>query len=101
MEFLHDYTFILKHKVGVENKVVDELSWRVIILIIMSAKVIGFEKLREGYDSCPDFGEIYVTLRDGSVHEIDSFLLQDDYLFRFCKLCIPRTSLKDFLLGNT
>jgi len=56
--------------------------------------VIGFERLREDYDSCPDFGEIYVTLRDSSVREMDDFLLQDSYLFRFRKLC---TSLRDFL----
>ena len=30
--------------------------------------------------------------------EIDGFLLQDDYLFRFRKLCVPRTSLRDYLV---
>jgi len=59
--------------------------------------VIGFERLRKEYDSCPGFAEIYVTLRDDSIHEMDSFLLQDGYLFRFSKLCILRTSLRDFL----
>ena len=29
--------------------------------------------------------------------EMYGFLLQDGYLFRFRKLCIPRTSLRDFL----
>ena len=41
--------------------------------------------------------EKYVTLRNSSVREMDGFLLQDGYQFRFCKLCIPRTSLRDFL----
>ena len=63
----------------------------------MIAEVIGFERLSEEYDSCSDFEEIYVTLRDGSVREMDGFLLQDGYLFWFSKLCIPRTFLKDFL----
>jgi len=31
VEFLKDYTFVLKHKAGVENKVADELIWRVMI----------------------------------------------------------------------
>jgi len=31
----------------------------------------------------------YVMLWDNSVREIDSFLLQDGYLFRLHKLCIP------------
>jgi len=67
------------------------------ILVTMSAKVIRFERLREEYDLCPDFGKIYVTLRDDSVREMDGFLLQDSFLFRFRKLCIPRTLLRDFL----
>jgi len=100
VKFLQDYIFVLKHKVAVENKAPDALSWRVIILVAMSAKVIGFERLREEYESCPNFRKIYVTLREGSVREMDGFLLQDDYLFRFRKLCILCTSLRDSL-GNT
>jgi len=79
------------------NKAADALSRHVMILVAMSAEVIGFERLREEYDSCPDFEEIYITLRDGSIGEVDDFLLQDGYLFRFSKLCIPHTSLRDFL----
>jgi len=50
--------------VRIENKVADVLSRRVIILVAMSEEVIGFEKLREEYESCPDFGEMCVMLRD-------------------------------------
>ena len=82
---------------GVENKVVDALSRRIMILVAMSAEVTEFERLKEEYESCSDFGEIYVTLRDGSVREIDNFLLQDRYLFRFRRLCISRTSFRGFL----
>ena len=39
----------------------------------------------------------YITLWDRYVQEMDGFLLHDGYLFRFCKLCILRTSLRDFL----
>jgi len=49
VEFLQDYTFVLKHKAGVENKVADALSRCVMILVAMSAEVIGFERLREEY----------------------------------------------------
>jgi len=59
--------------------------------------VTEFERLKEEYESCPNFGKIYVTLRNGSVGERDDFLLQDGYLFKFRKLCILRTSLRDFL----
>ena len=89
-------THLFSNKAGVENKVTDALSGRVMISVAMSAEVIGFERLREEYDSCTDFGKNYVTLRD-SIREMNHFLLQDGYLFRFCKLCISRTSLRDFL----
>ena len=97
MELLQDYTFVLRHKVRIENKVADALSRRV-ILIAMSAEVTVFERLREEYESCPDFEEIYVTgwicSRDGQI------VVQDEYLLRFRRLCIPRTSIRDSLLGS-
>ena len=67
------------------------------ILVVISAKVIWFERLREEYESCLDFGQIYTTLRDGLTRETNDFLLHDEYLFKFRKLCIPCTSLIDFL----
>ena len=97
VEFLQDYTFVLTYKVRVENKIADVLSRRVIILIAMSSEVSRFKRLREDYESCPNFREIFITLWDDFVREIDRFLLLYRYLFRLCKLCIPRTSLRDFL----
>jgi len=97
VEFPHDFTFVLKYKVAVENKVADALNRRVMILVAMSAEVTRFERLREEYESCSDFGEIYIMLRNGPTQEMDEFLLHDGYLFRFCKLYISRMSLRDFL----
>ena len=57
-EFFQDYIFFLKHRAGVENKVDDALSRRMMILVAMSAEVTWFQRLREEYESCPDFGEI-------------------------------------------
>ena len=38
--------------------VANALSGRVMTLVTMSTEVIGFERLREEYDSCPDFRKI-------------------------------------------
>jgi len=83
VKFHQDYIFVLKYKAGVENKVANALSRRVMILVAMSTEVIVFERLREENESCPDFGEIYVMLQDGFDRKMDKFLLQDEYLFRF------------------
>jgi len=65
------------------------------ILVAIRAEVNGFDRLRDEHESYPDFKKIYVALQDGSVREIGEILLQDGYLFRFCKLCIPCTSIRD------
>ena len=92
IEFLQDYTFILRHKVGVENKTAGALSRQVFILTKMSIAVNGFEKMKTEYETCPDFHEIYAELKDGTTREVDGFVLHDGYLFLDRKLCIPSTS---------
>ena len=92
------FSFDLRHKSGVENKVADALSHRVTLLSVMSTKVIGFEKLQEEYESCPDFGEAYTTVMNEHLQVVDDFILRDGYLFKANKLCIPHTSVRDFLV---
>jgi len=53
VEFLQDYTFVLKHKACVENKVADALSRRVMTSVIMSTEVIGFKRLSEKMTHVP------------------------------------------------
>ena len=61
----------------------------------LNAEVVGFERIKKEYLSCPDFGEIF-----GASQEIDGFLLQDDYLFQFRMLCIPVHYYEIILFGN-
>ncbi|PKA45571.1 hypothetical protein AXF42_Ash021624 [Apostasia shenzhenica] len=98
VEFLQKYTFVLKLKAGIKNKVADALSRRVSLLFTMSVEVLGFDKLTESYKDCPDFGVIYAAVKEGQSREFTDFLIQDGYLFRDCRLCFPRTSVRDFLV---
>ena len=63
----------------------------------MSTIVSDFERLIADYESCPDFYEIYAELKNGT-REVDGFVLRDGYLFLSHKLCISRTSLREFLV---
>ena len=45
----------------------------------MSIEVVSFDKIEEEYESCLDFGEIIILLKEGVTPEIDGFLLQDGY----------------------
>ena len=64
----------------------------------MSTAINGFERLRTEYESYPDFHKIYVELKDGTTREVDGFVLHEGYLFTGRKLCIPRISLREFLI---
>ena len=83
---------------GVENKAVDALNHRVYFLKQLSHEGVGFERIKEEYESCPDFGEIVYALKEGVTLEIDGFLLQNGYLFQFRKLCDPCTFLREYLI---
>jgi hypothetical protein len=98
VEFLQRYSFVVKHRAGIENKAADALSRRLSLLSIMSVEVTGFERLKEDYDSCPDFGEVYSNLRSTPHPTRDDYFLQNGYLFKANRLCIPRTSIRDFLV---
>jgi len=55
----------------------------------MSATVTRFVRLKEEYESRPDFGEIYIMLRDESTRETDGFLLHDGYLLNSLSYVFP------------
>lgn len=50
VEFLKSYTFVLKHRSGKSNKVVDALSMRRHLLTEMRVTILGFEDLKTLYD---------------------------------------------------
>jgi hypothetical protein len=52
---------VLKHRSRVENKAADALSRRVALLSMTSGKVTGSERLKEDYDMCSNFGEVYIA----------------------------------------
>ena len=63
IEFMQDYTYTLKHTFGVENKVADALSERTCVLKQLNTEVVGFERIKEEYVLCQDFGEIFSALK--------------------------------------
>ena len=60
--------------------------------------VRGFERLKDEYPQCPDFGIIYKEFLDNLSPTQGDFLLREGYLLKSVRLCIPRASLGDFLV---
>ena len=60
-------------------------------------EVVGFEKIKEEYPECLNFRKIYVDLSNNTGRH-EEYILQEGYLFKGTKLCVPRTSRRDFLI---
>ena len=64
----------------------------------LSVKVTGFERLKDDYESCLNFGELYTSISNAPQPILDDYTFQDGYLFKANKLCIPWSSVRDFLV---
>ena len=47
VEYLQSFTFVIKHKSGVTNRVVDALSKRCFLLSKMKVEVLGFDEIKK------------------------------------------------------
>jgi hypothetical protein len=56
-----------------KNKAANALSRWVTLLSLMSVEATGFERLKEEYESCPEFEEIYLTLKDENNRVVDGY----------------------------
>ena len=54
---MQSYTFVLKHRSGRSNRVVDALSRRQLLLTVMKVKVVGFDELMNLYPKDLDFAK--------------------------------------------
>nr|XP_043612552.1 uncharacterized protein LOC122584455 [Erigeron canadensis] len=93
VEFLQSYSFVSKHKAGVANVVADALSRRYSLLSILEARVLGFSFIKELYAADPYFSDCLIE-----AHQKGPYVVQDDFLFKNGKLCIPRGSIRDLLI---
>ncbi|KAI9196505.1 hypothetical protein LWI28_024468 [Acer negundo] len=87
-----------KHRPRVDNKVADALSRVLMVVQSLSITVPGLDRIKSEYSTCPDFGIIFQEILDGHRRDHVDFVIRDGYLFRGSHLCLPRTSLRDFLV---
>ena len=50
-----------------------------------------FDRLKNEYFACPDLGIVYNEVSNGDRQEYLDFLVENGYLFKVTKLCIPWT----------
>ena len=82
---------MVKHKLGVTNRVANALRRQKNLLTQMSIEVPDFESFVELFESDPYFSTILAKVQAG---EKTDFLLHDGFLFKGNHLCIPYYSLR-------
>ena len=95
VEFLQSFTFSANYKAGKANIVVEALSRRCHLLAILEAKILGFEMVKPLYLEDPDLGDLYTECTQGPR---GPFYIQDGFLFKGNRLCIPRSPLRNTLV---
>ena len=86
VEYLHNFTFFIKHKSGVTNRVNDALTRRHFLLTEMKVEVLGFDEMKELYDADPDFSEAWRECRASNlidhIIKYDKYFIQEGMLFK-------------------
>jgi ribonuclease HI len=101
VEFMQNFTFVIKHIVGTANKVAVSLSRRSLIVQEFQVEILGFEHLKEMYTEDADFKGEYEACKNpllGDRSPWTEYLIQDGLLFNGSQLCIPKCSMRDNLL---
>ena len=83
VEYFQSFTFVIKHKSGVNNRVVDALSRRHSLLIEMKVEVLGFDEMKELYDADPNFSEAWRECKAPNMKsKYDEHFIQEGMLFK-------------------
>ena len=110
VSFLQEYLFIIKHRPGVENKVADALSRKrslaairgvnsqgKCLACILEVEVTDLASIKSLYGEDVDFGGIFGKCLEPSVgdrKEMEDFFIQEGYLFKGKRMCIPQCSIR-------
>ena len=95
MEYLQSFHFTIKHKSGKLNQGADALSRRYLLLFQLDACVLGFEHLKALYQDDEDFRSLFFECQKQPKGD---FLLQEGFLFKGTRLCIPKCSTRELLI---
>ena len=95
VEFIETFPYVIKYKQGNENVVADALSRRYALVSTLTAKLYGFEYIKELYVNDHDFANIYSACENVA---FGKFYRHDGYLFRENRICVPKCSMRELLV---
>jgi len=92
VEFLETIPYIIKHKKGNDNVIADALSRHNAMLSQLDYCIFGLETIKGQYALDDDFKDVILNCKEGNTW--NKFVLNDGYLFRSNRLCIPVGSVR-------
>ena len=101
MDYLQAFTFSIKHKKWVANKVDDASSRRNLAIQEIQMESVGISAKKDMYANDEDFNEAYqVCLELGDRYHTDfaDYIIQEGLLFKGSLLCIPLCSMRDNII---
>jgi hypothetical protein len=101
VEYMQNFTFVIKHILGTSNKVANALSRKCLLMQEFKVRTLGFDDLRDMYADDQDFKKVYgaaenPVLKDRS--QWIEYMIQEGLLFKGNQLCIPNCSMRENLL---
>ena len=94
ISFIETFPYVVRYKKGKENIVADALSRRYTFLTHLDSKIMGFEFIKELYESNNVFANVFAACEKSSFNK---FFRYEGFLFKENKLCIPSCSLRELL----
>jgi hypothetical protein len=101
VEYMQNFTFVIKHIFGTTRKVVDALRRKCLLLQEFKVRMLGFDDLRDMYTDDSNFKEAYEVAKNPFLRDRSpwtDYMIQDGLLFRGNQLCIPNCSMRENLL---
>jgi hypothetical protein len=98
VEFLETFPYIIKHKKGKDNVIVDVLSRCYTMLSQLDHKNFGLESVTELYATDFNFKDAYENCREGRTW--NKYVLHDGLWYRANKLCVPAFRLPFVVVGS-
>ncbi|XP_019256250.1 PREDICTED: uncharacterized protein LOC109234635 [Nicotiana attenuata] len=95
VKFIETFSYVIHYKQGKDNVVADALSRRYVLVNVLTANLMGFEHIKDLYESDPDFNSKY---KECELVVFEGFLMDDGYLFRNGKFYVLRCYLRELFV---